>query len=165
MWLFLAFIAVPLIEIALFIQIGGAIGLGWTLAIVVLTALIGTSLMRAQGAMAMSQIRSSLSEVRDPTEPLVNGAMILFAGALLLTPGFFTDAIGFSLLVPGIRSVVFQAIRSRVSVSGSMNVSGGFTNTRKQPHRPMQGDVIDGEYHELSDDENRGQRPSGWTKH
>jgi UPF0716 protein FxsA len=165
MWLFLAFIAVPLIEIALFIQIGGAIGLGWTLAIVVLTAVIGTSLMRAQGAMAMSQIRSSLSEVRDPTEPLVNGAMILFAGALLLTPGFFTDAIGFSLLVPGIRSVVFQAIRSRVSVSGSMNVSGGFTNTRKQPHRPMQGDVIDGEYHELSDDENRGQRPSGWTKH
>ncbi|MFT6090131.1 FxsA family protein [Sulfitobacter sp.] len=165
MWLFLAFIAVPLIEIALFIQIGGAIGLGWTLAIVVLTALIGTSLMRAQGAMAMSQIRSSLSEVRDPTEPLVNGAMILFAGALLLTPGFFTDAIGFSLLVPGIRSVVFQAIRSRVSVSGSMNVSGGFSNTRKQPHRPMQGDVIDGEYHELSDDENRGQRPSGWTKH
>ncbi len=165
MWLFLAFIAVPLIEIALFIQIGGAIGLGWTLAIVVLTALIGTSLMRAQGAMAMSQIRSSLSEVRDPTEPLVNGAMILFAGALLLTPGFFTDAIGFSLLVPGIRSVVFQAIRSRVSVSGSMNVSGGFTNTRKQPHRPMQGDVIDGEYHELSDDEKRGQRPSGWTKH
>ncbi|MBW4962516.1 FxsA family protein [Sulfitobacter sp. CW3] len=165
MWLFLAFIAVPLIEIALFIQIGGAIGLGWTLAIVVLTALIGTSLMRAQGAMAMSQIRSSLSEVRDPTEPLVNGAMILFAGALLLTPGFFTDAIGFSLLVPGIRSVVFQAIRSRVSVSGSMNVSGGFTNTRKQPHRPMQGDVIDGEYHELSDDEKRGKRPSGWTKH
>ncbi|SFS84252.1 UPF0716 protein FxsA [Sulfitobacter marinus] len=165
MWLFLAFIAVPLIEIALFIQIGGAIGLGWTLAIVVVTALIGTSLMRAQGALALSQLRSSLSEIRDPTEPLVNGAMILFAGALLLTPGFFTDAVGFALLVPGIRAVLFGAIRSRVNVSGSVNFSGGFANTRKQPHRPMQGDVIDGEYHELSEDEKRAQHPSGWTKH
>ena len=165
MWLFLAFIAVPLIEIALFIQVGGAIGLGWTLAIVVLTALIGTSLMRAQGAVAMSQIKSSLSEVRDPTEPLVNGAMILFAGALLLTPGFFTDAVGFALLVPGIRRAAFQAIRSRVNVSGSMSFDGEFTNTNKEPHRPMQGDVIDGEYHELSEDEKKAQRPSGWTKH
>jgi len=165
MWLFLAFIAVPLIEIALFIQIGGAIGLGWTLAIVVVTALIGTSLMRKQGAMALGQIKSSLSEVRDPTEPLVNGAMILFAGALLLTPGFFTDALGFALLVPGIRTVVFQAMRSRVNVSGSVNFSGGFTNARKQPHRPMQGDVIDGEYHELSDEDKKTQHPSGWTKH
>jgi UPF0716 protein FxsA len=165
MWLFLAFIAVPLIEIALFIQIGGAIGLGWTLAIVVVTALIGTSLMRRQGAMALGQIKSSLSEVRDPTEPLVNGAMILFAGALLLTPGFFTDALGFALLVPGIRTVVFQAMRSRVSVSGSVNFSGGFTNAPKQPHRPMQGDVIDGEYHELSDEDKKTQHPSGWTKH
>ena len=83
MWLFLAFIAVPLIEITLFIQVGGAIGLGWTLAIVVSTAIIGTYLMRAQGALALGQIKSSLSEVRDPTEPLVHGAMILFAGALL----------------------------------------------------------------------------------
>ena len=165
MWLFLAFLAVPLIEIALFIQVGGAIGLGWTLAIVVLTALVGTSLMRTQGAMAMSQIKSSLSEVRDPTEPLVNGAMILFAGALLLTPGFFTDAVGFALLVPGIRRAAFQAMRSRVKVSGSMSFSGGFTNTRKEPHRPMQGDVIDGEYHELSEDEKKAQHPSGWTKH
>ena len=97
MWLFLAFIAVPLIEITLFIQVGGAIGLGWTLAIVVSTAIIGTYLMRAQGALALGQIKSSLSEVRDPTEPLVHGAMILFAGALLLTPGFFTDALGFAL--------------------------------------------------------------------
>jgi UPF0716 protein FxsA len=165
MWLFLAFLAVPLIEIALFIQVGGAIGLGWTLAIVVLTALIGTSLMRTQGAMALGQIKSSLSEVRDPTEPLVNGAMILFAGALLLTPGFFTDAVGFALLVPGIRKAAFQAMRSRVKVSGSINMNAGFGKTPRERHRPMDGDVIDGEYHELSEDEKKAQRPSGWTKH
>jgi UPF0716 protein FxsA len=165
MWLFLAFLAVPLIEIALFIQVGGAIGLGWTLAIVVLTALIGTFLMRAQGAIALGQIKSSLSEVRDPTEPLVNGAMILFAGALLLTPGFFTDAVGFALLMPGIRRAAFQAMRSRIKMSGSVNINAGFGNTQKQQHRPMDGDVIDGEYHELSEDEKKAQRPSGWTKH
>jgi UPF0716 protein FxsA len=165
MWLFLAFLAVPLIEIALFIQVGGAIGLGWTLAIVVLTALIGTFLMRAQGAIALGQIKSSLSEVRDPTEPLVNGAMILFAGALLLTPGFFTDAVGFALLMPGIRRAAFQAMRSRIKMSGSVNINAGFGNTQKQQHRPMDGDVIDGEYHELSEDEKKTQRPSGWTKH
>ncbi len=165
MWLFLAFLAVPLIEIALFIQVGGAIGLGWTLAIVVLTALIGTFLMRAQGAIALGQIKSSLSEVRDPTEPLVNGAMILFAGALLLTPGFFTDAVGFALLMPSIRRAAFQAMRSRIKMSGSVNINAGFGNTQKQQHRPMDGDVIDGEYHELSEDEKKAQRPSGWTKH
>jgi len=117
MWLFLAFIAVPLIEITLFIQVGGAIGLGWTLAIVVSTAIIGTYLMRAQGALALGQIKSSLSEVRDPTEPLVHGAMILFAGALLLTPGFFTDALGFALLIPGVRTAAFKAARSKFNVS------------------------------------------------
>ena len=63
MWLFLAFIAVPLIEITLFIQVGGAIGLGWTLAIVVSTAIIGTYLMRAQGALALGQIKSSLAVI------------------------------------------------------------------------------------------------------
>lgn len=167
MWLFLAFVAVPLTEITLFIQVGGAIGLGWTLAIVVLTALIGTSLMRTQGALAIREIKSSLSEVRDPTEPLVHGAMILFAGALLLTPGFFTDAVGFSLLVPGVRKIAFQAIRKNIKVSGTMNMSGDFQQQRprREPHRPMQGDVIDGEYHELSEEERESRHPSGWTKH
>ena len=99
MWLLIAFIAVPLIEITLFIQVGGAIGLGWTLAVVVLTAILGTWLVRSQGALALGQLRSSFNDLRDPTEPLVRGAMILFSGALLLTPGFFTDAVGFAFLV------------------------------------------------------------------
>lgn len=164
MWLFLAFIAVPLIEITLFIQVGGAIGLGWTLAIVVSTAIIGTYLMRAQGALALGQIKSSLSEVRDPTEPLVHGAMILFAGALLLTPGFFTDALGFALLIPGVRTAAFKAARSKVNVS-SVHIGGTSGPRRPQPHRPMQGDVIDGEYHELSEQDRGPKRPSGWTDH
>src|SRR5210317_20375 len=116
MWLFIAFLAIPLIEITLFIQIGGAIGLGWTLATVVLTAILGTILVRNQGALALGQVKSSFNDMRDPTEPLAHGAMILFSGALLLTPGFFTDAIGFLLLVPAVRASAFRAIKARINV-------------------------------------------------
>ena len=87
MWLFVAFLAVPLIEIGLFIQIGGVIGLWPTLLVVILTAMLGTYLVRTQGLMAIGKLQSSFSQLQDPTEPLAHGAMILFAGALLLTPG------------------------------------------------------------------------------
>ncbi len=160
MWLLIAFVAVPLIEITLFIQIGGAIGLGWTLAIVVFTAIFGTWLVRTQGAMALGQLRSSFSDMRDPTEPLVHGAMILFAGALLLTPGFFTDAVGFSLLIPRVRQAAFTAIRSRMNVQTFDSPGSG------PARRPEQGDIIDGEYHEISEDvAPKPKQPSGWTKH
>lgn len=78
MWLLLAFIAIPLIEITLFIKVGGVIGLGWTLAIVLLTAIAGSWLVRMQGAVAMADLRSSLQELRDPREPIAHGAMIFF---------------------------------------------------------------------------------------
>lgn len=159
MWLLIAFVAVPLIEITLFIQVGGAIGLGWTLAIVIFTAFLGTWLVRTQGAMALGQLRSSFSDMRDPTEPLVHGAMILFAGALLLTPGFFTDAIGFSLLIPQARQAAFKAIRARVNVQSFGTPGSG------PAHRPGRDDVIDGEYHEISEDDAKTKDPSGWTKH
>ena len=163
MWLLIAFIAVPLIEITLFIQIGGAIGLGWTLAVVILTAIIGTWLVRSQGAAALGQLRSSFSDMRDPTEPLVHGAMILFSGALLLTPGFFTDAVGFALLVPAIRQAVYRAVRARVNIQ-SFGTPGAGQADPQQPHRASD-DVIDGEYHEISSDEHENKGPSGWTKH
>ncbi|KIN65754.1 FxsA protein [Sulfitobacter noctilucae] len=159
MWLLIAFIAVPLIEIALFIQVGGLIGLFPTLAIVLVTAVLGTYLVRTQGATALGQLRSSFSDMRDPTEPLVHGAMIVFAGALLLTPGFFTDAVGFALLVPGIRQSAYKAIRARVNVHS-------FSSRGSDPRRPdPRGDVIDGEYREIPTNENETQGSSGWTKH
>lgn len=162
MWLFLAFLAVPLIEIALFIQIGGAIGLGWTLAIVVLTAVLGTWLVRAQGLLALSQVRGSFSQMQDPTEPLANGAMILFSGALLLTPGFFTDFVGFALLIPPVRKAIFGFVRSRVTVQ---SFTAGGDPRYPRPRGPGDEDVIDGEYQEVSPDEAGPTNPrSGLTK-
>ena len=160
MWLFLAFLLVPLIEIALFIQVGGLIGLWPTLAIVVLTAIAGTALVRSQGALALAQLRDSFDSLRDPTEPLAHGAMILFSGALLLTPGFFTDAVGFALLIPGVRAWVLRQVRQRVEVhSMSMGPRGPMPRTR-----PGTEDVIDGTY-TVEDDTPRRQGPSGWTRH
>ena len=155
MWLFIAFFTVPLIEIGLFIQIGGAIGLWYTLLIVVITAVIGTMLVRAQGMQALGQVKSSFNEMRDPSEALAHGAMILFSGALLLTPGFFTDAVGFALLVPGVRLAVFKWVRARV------NVTTFSTHTQRSP----QSDVIEGEYAEVEPGTNDARPPSGWTKH
>jgi len=168
MWLFALFVAVPIIEIALFVQVGGVIGLGWTLLIVILTAFLGTWLVRAQGLQAMAQLRGSFTELRDPTEPLAHGAMILFSGALLLTPGFFTDAVGFALLVPGIRTAVIRYARKRIKVQGFAVNSAG--SARKERQRPdARSTVIDGEFEEVPEDVAPTKSPthgnSGWTRH
>lgn len=171
MWLFLAFVAVPIVEIALFIQVGGFIGMWPTLGIVVLTAVLGTMMMRAQGALAMQDVQRSFNDLRDPTEPLAHGAMILVAGVLLLTPGFFTDTLGLSLLIPPVRRAVFAFVASRIKIR---TVHYGPTGPGPQgPRRSPQGDdIIDGEFHEVDDDavqveppKRPTHRPSGWTKH
>jgi len=150
MWLFLAFLAVPLIEIALFINVGGAIGLWPTLGIVVLTAILGTWLVRSQGLMALGQVQKAFGQMENPTEPLAHGAMILFSGALLLTPGFFTDAVGFALLVPGVRSAVFRWVSARVQVvEVNSGMSSGFSRPRSEDG------VIDGEFTDVTPEENR----------
>lgn len=155
MWLFLLFLSVPLIEIALFIQIGGIIGLWPTLGIVILTALVGTFLVRSQGAQAIQQLQQSFSELRNPAEPLAHGAMILFSGALLLTPGFFTDAVGLLLLIPAVRTAIYNYAKSRVTVqSFEYGASGA------EPEKPSET-VIDGDFEEVSPPKG----PSGWTKH
>ncbi|MDF1728984.1 MAG: FxsA family protein [Sulfitobacter sp.] len=164
MWLLIAFIAVPLIEIALFIQVGGAIGLWPTLLIVLITAVLGTFLVRTQGAMALGRLRSSFSDLRDPTEPLVHGAMILFAGALLLTPGFFTDAVGFALLVPGFRTAAYRYLRTRVNIQ-TFEGPRPHPGHARPPHQgPTGGEVIEGEYEEIEPGTKRRDGPSGWSK-
>ncbi len=160
MWLVLAFLAIPVIEIALFIQVGGLIGLWPTLGLVLLTAVIGTLLVRSQGARTLAELRRSMAEMTDPSEPLAHGAMILFAGALLLTPGFFTDILGFALLIPPLRLAAFRWLRSRIRIQGFPMGSA------RGPARPTPDDnVIDGEFEELSPGKQQTHQPSGWTRH
>lgn len=157
MWLLLAFIAVPMIEIALFIQVGGIIGVWWTLLIVLATAIAGSYLVRTQGLRELGNLQRSFSDMQDPTEPLANGAMILFAGALLLTPGFFTDIVGLSLLVPGVRRAAYRWLRSRMSIKS-------FSTGAQPPHQPRDR-VIDGEFEDVTPDKRPTHGPSGWTQH
>lgn len=155
MWILIAFVAIPLIEIALFIQVGGFIGLWPTLAIVIVTAILGSSLVRSQGARELSKLQGSFSTLNDPTEPLANGAMILFAGAMLLTPGFFTDAVGFALLVPPVRAAAFKWAKSRIKMQ---KFSMGTPPNHPQPPSDR---VIDGEFEEIVPKQDG---PSGWTR-
>lgn len=159
MILFVAFLLVPIIEIALFIQVGGAIGLWPTLAIVVATAALGTYLVREQGRAALLNLRQSFSELGDPTEPLAHGAMILVAGALLLTPGFFTDAVGFALLIPAVRVAVFAYLRQRVTVH---HFSMGSGRPPGQGDSFSRDDIIDGDYEDVTP--SRRTEPSGWVE-
>ncbi|AZV80074.1 FxsA family protein [Parasedimentitalea marina] len=160
MYLLLAFLLVPIIEIALFIQVGGFIGLWPTLAIVVLTAVLGTWLVKSQGRMALGKLQNSFQQLDDPTEPLAHGAMILLAGALLLTPGFFTDAIGFSLLMPPVRMAVFRFLSARVTMA-QFQMGAGTMHSRRSPNG--QGDVIDGDFEDVTAKKPR-QSPSGWVE-
>lgn len=170
--LLLIFVALPLIEITLFIIVGGAIGLWPTLAIVVGTAIFGSWLLRRQGARALADVQRAFNEFRDPTAPLAHGALVLVAGVLLVSPGFFTDTLGLLLLLPPVRDAVLRLAGRRVMT----RVRAGFTVTpgETEPHRYGRGVVIDADYVEAPDPDPRApetrapqggpRRPSGWTR-
>ena len=177
MWLLVLFIVVPLIEIALFIQVGGWLTLWPTLAIVVATAVVGTWLVRQQGARVMRDMQRAMEQFDDPLAPLAHGAMILFAGALLLTPGFLTDAVGFALLVPALRKVLLRWIaRNQLHVRAFGAASGGRPGAsgradgagpRDAPRHRGAGrreDVIDAEFQDLAEPVDEADRQPGDSK-
>ncbi len=110
----LAFIAIPLIEIAVFIEVGGFIGLWWTLFIVVGTALAGTYMLRRQGLSTLRRAQLQMAEGRMPLRELFDGLCLLFAGALLLTPGFVTDLAGALLLMPPVREFLGRLVARHI---------------------------------------------------
>ncbi|MGP1256914.1 MAG: FxsA family protein [Kiloniellales bacterium] len=117
-----AFIAVPLVEIAVFIQIGGLIGLWPTLAVVVATAVAGTWLLRLQGIATLNRARQQMDRGAMPARELFDGLCLVFAGALLLTPGFVTDAVGLLLFVPAVRDALRRAAASRLETQAAARV-------------------------------------------
>jgi UPF0716 protein FxsA len=164
MWLLLAFVLVPMIEIGLFIQVGGVIGLWPTLAIVFLTAIAGSYMVKSEGLKTLRDLQQSMNQMSDPSQHLAHGAMILFAGALLLTPGFFTDTVGLLLLIPGVRTAVFKKMRGRMKMQTFHASSHGGHYHRSGPG----SDTIDVDYEVIDETrpkEDRPEGPSGWTRH
>lgn len=112
-FLFLLFILIPFVEIYLLIEIGSVIGAPWTILLVVLTAAIGAWLVRLEGLATLTRVRLNLDRGELPAMELIEGAFLLVAGALLLTPGFFTDLVGFVFLTPPLRRALVRYLLNR----------------------------------------------------
>lgn len=128
-FLVIAFLVVPIIEIYLIVQVDAAIG-GWeTLGLLVLDSLIGAWLVRREGFSILARVQGALGRGELPTNELIDGLLVLFAGALMLTPGFLTDALGFLLLLPPTRAVVRTGLKSRFADRITVGGAGsGFGN-------------------------------------
>lgn len=148
----LAIILIVLVEIGLFVVLGGAIGLWPTLALVVLSAVVGVSVIRRQGLATARELQRASALEEDPTGPLADGALVLLAGALLIAPGFLSDAVGLALTVPRLRAAIIawagpRMARAQVVVVGA----------RARP-APDDG-PIEAEYRDVTDLQPPDRRP------
>ena len=159
--LFLILVGVPALEIALFIQIGGEIGVWGTLGAIFLTAVIGVALVKAQGVQVITDLRLETEAGKPPVETLVRGTCLVFAGLFLLTPGFFTDAIGFILLLPPLQSGLGRKV-----VALLMKHSSSFRRHQSEhgphgAHGPAQSSrpstIIEGDFEEVQTANERDQ--------
>ncbi|MGO2509440.1 MAG: FxsA family protein [Vibrio hibernica] len=159
--LLVLFILVPIIEITLFIQVGGMIGLWPTIAIVLTTAIVGASLVRSQGIQTIMSVQSRLQQGELPAQQIVEGIMLAVAGVLLLTPGFMTDFLGMMILLPGPRAIFAKQLMKRIKINtANQPFGGGFQSGNAQdPFRhsehDQQGDVFEGEYEKQTDEDKR----------
>lgn len=156
LFLLFVFIGVPLIEIMLFIKIGGAIGMTMTVFIVIITALIGSYMLRAQGLATMRQAQASMDQAELPVESVIHGIFLLLAGAFLLTPGFLTDAIGFALFVPSFRLALGRRILSTIMARSTVHVHATRQSWQSGPQGGPgggPGPTIEGEAVEIDEDE------------
>ena len=111
--LVLLFVVVPIVELYVIIQVGEAIGVWWTLALLIADSILGSLLMRSQGRIAWRRFQLALEEGRPPAREVLDGALVIFGGAFLLTPGFVTDILGAVLLLPPTRALVRRAVVAR----------------------------------------------------
>src|SRR3954468_9891200 len=122
------FIVIPLVELYAIIQVGQAIGVWWTIALLLIDSLVGAALMRSQGRSAWRRFQEAIQAGRIPHREVADGALVILGGALLLTPGFVTDIFGLFLLLPPTRAVVRGTLLRRVTfgmVSGRYPGGGG----------------------------------------
>jgi UPF0716 protein FxsA len=160
--LFTVMIVVPILEIAVFILVGRYIGLWPTLACIVLTALIGTVIIRFQGSGLIAAARKSIAAGEAPVGEVLQGLALLVAGALLITPGFITDTLGFLLLIPPLRRRLAAGFVAQAARRAEVRVKAARTGRRPGPGGDV---VIEGEWQQV---EPEGAEPPvpgrGWGK-
>jgi UPF0716 protein FxsA len=142
LFLVVLFIVVPIAELAVLIQIGELIGIWWTIALLVADAIIGSMLVRSQGRVVWRRFNDAIRAGRAPAREVMDGALLLFGGALLLTPGFLSDILGAILLVPPTRALVRAILVRRyagrmvASMTTGPRVAGGPGGPAGQGPRP-----------------------------
>lgn len=165
MLLLLLLLAVPTAEIFIFIKVGGVIGAWPTVGLIIATALIGGTILRFQGLQTLARARQQIARKQLPVMEMAEGAGLALAAVLLLTPGFFTDALGALLLVPPLRRLAILWAINRMQVRGSW--TAGDPHTRGGHPEPTNGSgpIIDGEYSEVDDtpDENLPPPRGSWS--
>lgn len=154
--LLLLFIIAPIVELFLLIKIGTLIGFVPTVALVLLTAFIGSQLVRRQGLEVMTRIRSAQARGEAPALPALNGAALLLAGFFLITPGFISDTLGFLLLIPRLRERLARTLLTRVVVFTQHGSA-----SRRSPFSQGNDGPIEGEYQRKSDSDDAGNERIG----
>lgn len=154
--LLITLITIPILEIYLLFQVGGIIGAGWTILIVIGTAVLGASLLRQQGLATWGRLNQSMAQGQLPPTFLVEGILLLLSGAFLLTPGFFTDGVGFLFLMPPVRKAIAGYLLKKGMFMAASSMQGGAyrqtrSSQRQDESRPPQNNVIEGEYEERTD--------------
>jgi UPF0716 protein FxsA len=134
--LVLVFLVVPIAELYVILQVGDAIGVGWTLLLLVADSLLGSVLLRSQGRSVWRRFNAALAEGRMPHREVLDGVLVIFGGAFLITPGFITDAVGVLLLLPPTRVVIRRLLVSRL---GSRVVVGMATSRRPSGDYDVEG--------------------------
>jgi len=167
--LILLFTVVPIVELYILIQIGNEIGVFNTIMLVFITGVVGAVLAKSEGRQIISNIKQDMTMGKMPGDELINGLCVLVGGALLLTPGIFTDVFGFVLVIPFTRMFLIKSIKKKIKsmiTEGTVNVyykdHGGFTNSKTSRSQGSSfgedsqngfGDVKDVEYEEVDDKE------------
>jgi UPF0716 protein FxsA len=140
--LVLAFIVVPLIELAVIIQVGQLIGVWWTIVLLLVDSVVGAWLVRREGTRAWSRFRAALNQGRVPTDEVLDGALVLFGGALMLTPGFATDALGLLLMIPPARKVIATVLKRRLGARFTVATMPAGSATRGRRDEVVDVEVI-----------------------
>src|SRR3954463_5179696 len=148
--LVLLFIVVPIVEIYVIIQVGQAIGALWTIALLVADSILGSMLMRAQGRAAWRRFNEAIAAGRVPAREVVDGVLVIFGGALLLTPGFVTDVFGLTFLLPPTRALIRRLLVRRVTLRMVSSVT--------MPRRTRRDEDIEGTAVDADPDGLRGRR-------
>tara|TARA_R110000787_G_scaffold151013_4_gene264927 strand:+ start:1625 stop:2134 length:510 start_codon:yes stop_codon:yes gene_type:complete len=161
--LFVLFIIIPIIEIFVLMQVGAVLGIWPTIALVIFTAWLGAKYVRQQGLATLNSVQSKMAQGQVPSDEIVTGVMLLVAGVLLVTPGFVTDFLGLSLLIPAVRQSIVGSVKAHMTTRSTSQQSFQFhsysheqsqddsSQSQESPFQehiqpPHKGQTLDGEF-------------------